>query len=263
MVETFRLMGIKIGGVMDKLNRIRADINNKVNKLRNIKYMVDQESFGNLWIMSDPEQRAAVMVALEKEDKLRLINWIRKHPSIELGEMGVAQLKEIAQGLKIKNWSRMLKTELLIALNKQQDRIDEDKEVDLSTIEMIAEISDFNAQMEPLLVEAGVPDEYLLILADCKYIDKKYLDDGYEWISQIYSSVWRNAHNIKRLLPDEMWQRYETWEGFEDAREVVLLREALANLKKQVINSRRPVLFKKSRIKLIVQRAVNRRKKNE
>jgi hypothetical protein len=247
---------------MDKLNRIRADIHNEVNKLRNIKYMVEQESFGNLWIMSDPEQRAVVMVALEKRDKLRLINWIRKHPSIELGEMGVAQLKEIAQELKIKNWSRMLKTELLISINKQRDRIDEDKDIKLSVKEMIFEINDFNGQMEPLLIEAGVTDEYLVLSDGVEYIDSKYLTDGYEWISIIYNTVWRNAHNIKRLLSDEMWARYEAWEDFEDAREVVLLREALTNLKKQVVNTSRPVLFKKSRIKLIAQRAKNRRKRH-
>ncbi len=260
MVETFRLMGRQIGGYMDKLNRIRADIHKEVNNLRNIKYMVEQESFGNLWIMSNPEQRAVVMIALEKRDKLRLINWIRKHPSIELGEMGVAQLKEIAQELKIKNWSRMVKTELLISINKQRDRINEDKDIELSIEDMISEINDFNVQMEPLLLEAGVADEYLLLPDGAIYVDPKYLTDGYEWISQIFSSVWRNAHNIKKLLSDEMWQRYETWEGFEDAREVVLLKEALINLKKQVVNSSRPVLFKRARIKMIIQRAKKRRK---
>lgn len=247
---------------MDKLNRIRADIHNEVNKLRNIKYMIDQESFGNLWIMSDPEQRATVLTALEKRDKIRLINWIRRHPSIELGEMGVAQLKDIAQELKIKNWSRMIKTELLININKQKDRLENDKEIELSTKEMILEINDFNIQMEPLLIEAGVADEYLLLPNGVEHIDSKYLTDGYEWISQIYNSVWRNAHNIKRLLSDEMWERYKQWEDFEDAREVVLLKEALTNLKKQVVNTSRPVLFKKSRIKLITQRAKNRRKRH-
>jgi len=42
----------------------------------------------------------------------------------------------------------------------------------------------------------------------------------------------------------------------------VLLKESLVNLKKQVINSKRPTLFKKSRIRAAIQRAKTRRKKN-
>lgn len=248
---------------MDKLYRIRADIHQEVNKLRNIKYMVDQESFVNLWVMSDPEQRAVVMIALEKRDKTRLINWIRNHPSIELGEMGVAQLKEKAQALKIKNYSRMTKVELLINLNRHKEKLDDVPEVQLTMDEMISEINNFNTQMEPLMIEAGIADDYLTLPSNVHEIDLKYITDGYDWISQINNTVWRNAHNIKRLLSDEMWERYATWEDFEDAREVVLLKEALVNLKKQVTNSRRPTLFKKARLKAIIKRAIARRKKND
>ena len=55
-----------------------------------------------------------------------------------------------------------------------------------------------------------------------------------------------------------MWNRYAAWDDFQEAREVILLKEALTNLKKQVVNSKRPILFKKSRIKLIIDRAIRR-----
>ena len=248
---------------MEDLNKIRAEIHQKVNSLRNIKYMIDQESFSNLWIISDDEQKKVVVDILKRRDKLRLINWIRKHPSLELGEMGVAQLKDKARELKIPNYSRMNKVELLLAINASNKILPEDQANDLSIEQIVKEIKGFNKQMEKLFNEAGIPDEYLYLPENVEFIDVKYLIEGYEWISEIHNTVWRNAHSIKKLLPDELWERYKSWEAFEDAREVILLNEALVNLKKQVVNSNRPVLFKKSRLKSIIRRAVKRSKKND
>jgi hypothetical protein len=243
---------------MKRLNKARTQLHTEVKNLRNIEYMIQQSSFESLWIVSDDKQRNTILGIITARDKMRLMNWIRKHPSLELGEMSLAQLKEKGRELKIKNYSRMNKPELLmmIVATDKQEII-----VDLTIKEMIAEISEFNAEMEQLMLEAGIPDEYLCLPDKIHVIDGKYIIEGYEWISEIYNNVYRDAKTIKNLLSEEMWERYSTWEDFDDHREVILLKDALMNLRKQVVNIKRPVLFKKSRIKLIYERALKRRKK--
>lgn len=243
---------------MIKLEQMRSQLHTEVKNLRNIEYMIQQESFTSLWIVSDLELKETITKIIQNRDKMRLINWIRKHPSLELGEMSIKQLKDKGRELKIKNYSRMSKVELLRMINTYDHQIEK---TTLSVEEMIAEIYEFNSQMEILMFEAGIPEEYLHIPENVNKIDVRYIEDGYAWISEIYNTVHRDAKAIKNLLSEEMWQRYSAWDDFADHREMILLKDALMNLKKQIINVKRPVLFKKSRIKMIVERAMKRKEK--
>ena len=243
---------------MEKLNKMRGQLHTDVKNLRNIEYMIQQESFESLWIVSDKNAQEIISKIIEKRDKMRLINWIRKHPSLELGEMSILQLKDKARDLRIKNYSRMKKHELLMIINAfDHDQIKND----LTIEEMILDIVEFTLQMDKLMTEAGIQEEYLAIPEQVTLVDIKYIEDGYEWISKIYNTVHRDAKAIKNLLSDEMWQRYSAWADFADHREMILLKDALTNLKRQIVNVERPTLFKKSRIKAMVDRAIKRKEK--
>ena len=243
---------------MEKLEKLRGELHTEVKNLRNIEYMIQQESFSNLWIVSDSAEREKISRIIEKRDKMRVINWIRKHPSLELGEMSISQLKDKAQSLHIKNYSRMNKSELLIMISAFNNQ---EKVTNLTLDEMISEIFDFTEQMEQIMVEAGIPGDYLSLPEGVECLDIKYIEDGYEWISKIFNTVFRDAKAIKNLLSEDMWERYSKWDDFAEHREMILLKDALSNLKKQIVNVQRPVLFKRSRIKTMVERAIKRRSK--
>ena len=53
---------------------------------------------------------------------------------------------------------------------------------------------------------------------------------------------------IRKLLKEETWDRYERWGGFDEHREVILLNERFAVLKKAMAMSRRPDIFKKTKV---------------
>lgn len=57
------------------------------------------------------------------------MNWIKTHPTLEIGEQGIRQLRETAKGLGIRNYSRMTKLKLMRVIDgeKQSGNVGRDE----------------------------------------------------------------------------------------------------------------------------------------
>ena len=100
------------------LHRIRETLHAKILRLRSIASVIGSFKFDRLWEDSNDEQRREVTKFIEKEDRDRITKWIRTHPSLALGEMSLAQLKDLAYSLSVYNWSRMNKPELITSIKE-------------------------------------------------------------------------------------------------------------------------------------------------
>jgi hypothetical protein len=236
---------------MHELSKMRISVRNKLNNLRNIDYLISTSSFESLWAISEDDMKKSLRDILEKEDKNRFMNWIKNHPSIELGEKSVGDLKEIARDLRIPNYSRLTKIQLLIKI-KDSENIP--KSELLSTENMVSDMMRLLDEMEPMFMEAGIPDDYLMVTPEMQYIESTLIVEAHGWIHKIYLNEYRKLKRVYDLLSPEMWERYRTWEDFGDHREVVLFNEAATLLKKTVVTNERPVIFKKSKVRGLIDK---------
>lgn len=98
---------------MSGLIRLREGLHNRLLKLRSIEAMVAQPSFARLWNDSTEEMRTKLQVSIDTGDRQAVANWIKQHPSLELGERSLTELKRIARDLRIPNYSRLGKPQLI------------------------------------------------------------------------------------------------------------------------------------------------------
>ena len=75
--------------------------------------MMLRHQFQRLWNDSSAEEKDAFLLYLKAADKEGCRAWIQLHPSLDLTEKPLSQLKEIAAKLRIKNYSRKGKLELV------------------------------------------------------------------------------------------------------------------------------------------------------
>ena len=245
---------------LNELNTLRVQLRDQINNLRNIEHFLRQPYLENLWTVSDEAQIVTFKVIFEKRDKLKLVNWIRRHPSILLGEKSIRQLRDDARELYIPNYSRMNKNELLMALkNRKKDPL---KPSELTNREMILEINRLTDEMSGLFEEAKIKENYLNVDPEAVNFDTEVIIEAFNWIQKIHDKEYQKAKEIKILLPEDIWIRYKSWgSDFADHREVILLNEALQLLRKTVVNSSRPDLFKNSKVKSFINK-VNKQKED-
>ena len=112
-------------------------------------------------------------------------------------------------------------------------------------------------EMEPLLKEAGVKDNYLYLYDDSELLPITTIRSAYKWLTHIYSVTHAAAKSIKKLLPDELWNRYKMWEDFDNHREVKLLKQALRDLRKAIRTRNKPMYFKRG----VTRAEIKKRKK--
>ena len=211
-------------------------------------------------MISESEQIEALKTILTKKDKIKLIDWIRRHPSILLGEKSIRQLRNDARDLCLPGYSRMNKIELLTALkNYKKDPL---KPSELTNREMILIMNELLDEMSVLFEESRIKENYLTIDPEAVNFDTGVITEAFSWLQRLHDKEYQKAKDIKSLLPEETWIRYKSWgSDFSDHREVVLLNEALQNLRKAVVNSTRPDLFKSSKVKSLVKK-VEKEKEN-
>lgn len=83
-------------------------------------------------------------------------------------------------------------------------------------------------EMRPLTLEAGVaPEKYQSIIDG---IEEDDLFGLHTWLKEVRDGAYQAAFEIKRLLPQEVWDQYKRM-GEHDLREQVLLREKLKLLR--------------------------------
>lgn len=90
--------------------------------------------FTRLWNDSNIDQRQVVsrLILLADVDKLR--DWCKIHPSIELGEMNIRQLRTRARKVGILNYSRKTKGELIISIKFREPDNDKGKDVGTDSV---------------------------------------------------------------------------------------------------------------------------------
>lgn len=237
---------------MEELLRIRNKIHERVKTLRNIDYYISRPNFENLWVLSTVEQKQELKQAIKSKNKDAVINWYKNHPFTDIGELSLVQLRETARLLFIHNYSRLTRVELLLAIKSAKEQPNNVQEkVKISYAPEIRKIVDL---MIPIMIEATVPEDYFNLPDEVEFFPQELLKEGYEWIERIYNKEHREAKNIKGLLSEEMWERYRQWADFGDHREVVLLTEALQKFRKTVMNAKRPMIFKKSYVKILIHK---------
>ena len=79
-----------------------------------------QPKFERLWEDSSNRQKDEVHTHVVKEDRKKLTEWILNHPSIDLGEKSLRQLRKIGRRLGVKNYSRLTIARLIIAIQNKE-----------------------------------------------------------------------------------------------------------------------------------------------
>ncbi len=88
--------------------------------LRSLEATILQPKFERLWEDSSNRQKDEVKTIVIKEDRKKLTEWIRNHPSIDLGEKSLRQLRKIGYRLGVKNYSRLTIAELIKAIQEKE-----------------------------------------------------------------------------------------------------------------------------------------------
>ena len=99
--------------------------------------------------------------------------------------------------------------------------------------------------MEPTLKEAKIRDNHLSLPDNADDLPAIMIRDGLRWFTEIYENQYEAVKTVKRLLPQEIWDRYNTWSGFEDHQEVILLKKVMIPFRTILVGRNRPTLFKK------------------
>lgn len=236
---------------MQELEKLRSNLRKEVNTLRSLDYIIGQISFENLWIVSDEKDKKRLLEIIEKRNKERLITWVKNHPSIDIGEKSLTQLRDAARDLGIKNYSRLSKIELLLSIKEAKAK---PNKTPATAVELIEEMRKLIDSMQVVFNEAGIKEDYINLPELVEHFDLNIIQNAYTWITSIYNGVFREVKGIKILLPEEMWERYRAWGGFGDHREVVLLNAALQKFRKEVVTVHRPDLFKKTKTASIIKK---------
>ena len=107
--------------------------------------------------------------------------------------------------------------------------------------------------MKDLMVEAGYKSNFLDFPEGVELVSPHYLETGYYWLRDIHGHEWRAAKGIKDLLKQEIWDRYDTWGGYEDHAEMRLRKETRKALKLRY--KTRPLLFRKGKLANVIKKA--------
>jgi hypothetical protein len=112
---------------MDSLQRLRDKIHRNTLCTRSIEAIVMSKRFERLWSESDQTQRTIVEKLIEEDKRLTIIDWMKNHPSLALGERPLSYLRSQGKRLRIKNYSRLSKPELIREIS-QKEQDDEKKQ---------------------------------------------------------------------------------------------------------------------------------------
>ena len=106
---------------MSELQEVRRIARKRSLCARSIEATVKSSKFERLWEDSDEREKSKAEHIIWKEDKKALVDWMRQHPSLDLGERGLPYLRDRGKKLRIKNYSRLSKPELIRAImNKEK-----------------------------------------------------------------------------------------------------------------------------------------------
>lgn len=234
-----------------ELRALERKIHEMILNYRSIENMIINPHFSSLWKRSEDDEKEKVVAMVLDGDKENMAKWIRNHPDKELGEKNTLQLKKIARETGVKNYSRMDKACLIRSIQEasQRERVpNEDPQ------EMLVMVNDLIKEMKTLLIEANIKKEYFKIPDRVLDLEPHMIREAYAWILRAYEDQYRQAYDIKKLLPQGTWDRYKSWAMFGEHREVELLDKELKNLRRVFVSAKRPQLFKRTIIERMLEK---------
>lgn len=127
-----------------------------------------------------------------------------------------------------------------------------------SKVDLIEHINRMGQIMNETCFKDGkIKDTHLDLPELATEFPHKMLLEGCDWLISIFENEFEAVRKVKALLPQETWDRYESWGCFDETQEVILLKEKLVPFRKALVGHNRPGLFKKG-----AQRAEEKRAKN-
>jgi hypothetical protein len=235
----FTIMGWEIVNIVDSVHE-------QLLSLRAIKYIIEKDMFKWLWDKSTHSERADVLVYIQNLEKDKLINWINTHRMSDISDYTTRQLKDTARVLKVANWSRLSKMELIVSIKAKEDHMA------LSNQVMLDEIKSHLKRIIPGAIAANVDPNIYCFYPDVENLDKRlstvFIRPAFIFVQTFCETTISRFEEVKALLPDEIWERYHKWgiENFTDCREVKMLNEVLRAIRRELKSEKRPDFFKKS-----------------
>ena len=104
---------------MSGLIKLREESHNQTLKHRSIYALITQSKFEALWTVTTPEEHEEIIKEVKALNRNAIIERIKalRDP----GEISFDDLRERARKLKIKNYSRMDRVQLIQAIRREMD----------------------------------------------------------------------------------------------------------------------------------------------
>lgn len=134
------------------------------------------------------------------------------------------------------------------------------KEVIRSKQDMVSAMGIYLAEMRPWMDKAGVAQTALTITARWEILPMSWIREAWHWIGSIRLRELAKIGKVRSLLPEELWDKYENWGGFDDCQEMIMMVNSLKDLKRVVISNDRPNFFKKTRVKGVCKTKIREEK---
>lgn len=96
-------------------SELRLFVEDKIRSWRSILLLLDRGG------VQDLEDTVKLEALVRSENKEELKEWIKNHPSLDLGEMTINRLKVMAKELQVYNYSRKSRLELIRAIKERQN----------------------------------------------------------------------------------------------------------------------------------------------
>ena len=99
------------------LDKLRKGLHDKILELRNLECFIYTRRFERIFEEGNKEEIGKL---IKSGDRKALMLYLKGHSTLSFGEMGFAELKQIARKMGMPNWSRHPKWRLIQELEKCQ-----------------------------------------------------------------------------------------------------------------------------------------------
>ena len=96
------------------LDRLRGEIRRTILNLRSVEAALYKSEFIRLYGLT--EDKTEIDKLIKAGDRKAVAKWQLTHPEVDVGELSLNKLKELAKHLAIPNYSRMGRTSLATAI---------------------------------------------------------------------------------------------------------------------------------------------------
>ena len=121
--------------------------------------------------------------------------------------------------------------------------------------EMIDRMYEIEGAMRPALTRSRVNPTVGVVPKVATSAPAPVVREAYRWLVRIFDTEYKAYAQIRMLLPEEIWDRYDCWGDFDDHREVILLKKAGVALRAAIVSQKRPDFFKKGKLDDIIKKS--------